>query len=117
MIFSRDAVLYDLQRGKLPYYVLPPCLEAEAAEAAAEADGTPLDGAVAVPEGNALKLDGSNSGDLADKEEINGCEEEDGTQRPDDDTQQGAPEVSDSAAAVSTSEPNKRARIEGSSSS
>ncbi|CDJ65146.1 nucleolar GTP-binding protein NOG2, putative [Eimeria necatrix] len=110
-------MLYDLQRGKLPYYVLPPCLEAEAAEAAAEADGTPLDGAVAVPEGNALKLDGSNSEDLADKEEINGCEEEDGTQRPDDDTQQGAPEVSDSAAAVSTSEPNKRARIDRSSSS
>lgn len=52
------SVLYDLQRGRLPYYVLPPGMASDAQENAAdaEAEDSPLDGALAFPEGGALRL-------------------------------------------------------------
>ena len=46
-----DVVLYDLQRGKLPYYVLPPGMASEAAGVALDDSEVQLNGALAFPEG------------------------------------------------------------------
>ncbi|CDJ58464.1 nucleolar GTP-binding protein NOG2, putative [Eimeria maxima] len=44
-------MLYDLQRGKLPYYVLPPGMASEAAGVALDDSEVQLNGALAFPEG------------------------------------------------------------------
>lgn len=49
-------MLYDLQRGKLPYYVLPPGLESEAVDVAVDDSDAQLNGALAFPEGTSLPL-------------------------------------------------------------
>ncbi|KAL8433467.1 hypothetical protein ACSSS7_003857 [Eimeria intestinalis] len=49
-------MLYDLQRGRLPYYVLPPGMSSDSAEIAGDNTTTSVDGAVAFPDGDALKL-------------------------------------------------------------
>ena len=49
-------MLYDLQRGKLPYYVLPPGLESAAVDVAVDDSDAQLNGALAFPEGTSLLL-------------------------------------------------------------
>ncbi|KAL8426546.1 hypothetical protein Efla_006611 [Eimeria flavescens] len=53
-------MLYDLQRGRLPYYVLPPGMTADSAESGEDAARIQVDGALAFPEGNALQLPEAN---------------------------------------------------------
>ncbi|OEH73899.1 nucleolar GTP-binding protein [Cyclospora cayetanensis] len=61
-------VLYDLQRGKLPYYVLPPTMANEAADIAGDREDAAVDGALALPEGNALQLANGTLEALNDEE-------------------------------------------------
>lgn len=59
-------MLYDLQRGRLPYYVLPPGMTSEAAETVGDIGDAPLDGALAFPEGNALQVTEGEAGAQGD---------------------------------------------------
>lgn len=62
-------MLYDLQRGRLPYYVLPPGMASEAAQFGMDICDTPLDGALAFPEGNKMQLSGGEAGAQNDQME------------------------------------------------
>ncbi|KAL8453229.1 hypothetical protein Emag_001961 [Eimeria magna] len=62
------AVLYDLQRGRLPYYVLPPGMSSDSAAIAGDTS-TSLDGAVAFPDNDALKMQQLKEGEQSDKAE------------------------------------------------
>lgn len=49
-------MLYDLQRGRLPYYVLPPGMASEAETGAEGTEDTQVEGSVAFPKGSAMQL-------------------------------------------------------------
>ncbi|KAL8451836.1 hypothetical protein Emed_001716 [Eimeria media] len=61
-------MLYDLQRGRLPYYVLPPGMSSDSAGNAAD-NSTSVDGAVAFPDGDALKLQQLKEGKQSEEKE------------------------------------------------
>ncbi|CDJ27069.1 nucleolar GTP-binding protein NOG2, putative [Eimeria mitis] len=105
-------MLYDLQRGKLPYYVLPPGMANEAADIGEQDSHAQLNGALAFPEGTSVLLT-----DVASKSRDNEEEEPSGSAEGGVAQEEEGNETVGSAAAVRAkpspdgiSMPNKRAK-------
>ncbi|CDI75180.1 nucleolar GTP-binding protein NOG2, putative [Eimeria praecox] len=81
-------MLYDLQRGKLPYYVLPPELANEAADVTVNASDPQLNGALAFPEGTSHVLTDATA--KPGKQEIHDSGEEGVAQEEEDNETVGA---------------------------
>ncbi|KAL8270937.1 hypothetical protein Esti_005149 [Eimeria stiedai] len=100
-------MLYDLQRGRLPYYVLPPGMSSDSAEIAGAT--TPVDGAAAFLDGDALKLQQLEEEKQSD--ETKGSTGAAGAKTPDDSNVAQVDELLQDC----KSRPNKKPKITASS--